>query len=163
MTTMTTIAIPAIQKVQTNGKQDMTQVQAIIQKPVKYLENVFGQDIRADPRNRDYDVQMSFYPKHFGVERMNTGALPYATSPRLRRNPTDRMMPIDTKTRFSRACFNECLNSAGPHYLRYWPIWDHMPFLPTGGDVALDPRYGANTKQFTEPYLVTRGGAPRSL
>lgn len=154
---MSTIdSINSIQRVPTNGFQDMSQVQAVVQKPVKYLENVFGQDIRTDARMRNYDVEASFFPKQFGTDRMNVGALPYATAPRLKRKPTDRMVPIDTKSRFSRVCWNDCIDNAGPHYLRWWQIWDYAPFLPTNGDIALDPRYGLDTKKFTEPYKVVR-------
>lgn len=154
-------AVTVIEKVPPNGRQDMAQIQAVIQKPIKYIENYYGQDIRMDPRNRNYDVEMSFWPT-FGRERMNVGALPYSTAPRLRRQPTDRMMPMDTKSRFSRACWNECLNSAGPYYLRHWQIWDYAPFLPSRGDVSIDPRYtGVTTKSFTEPYLLSRGNVPK--
>jgi hypothetical protein len=143
--------------------QDMSQVQAVVQKPVKYVENFYGQNLRADRRERDMDVELSFWPT-FGTDRMNVGALPYATAPRLRRHPTDRFMPMDTKTRFSRACWNECVNSAGPHYLRYWQVWDYAPFLPSRGNVAIDPRYtGMPTKSYTAPFKVRRGQQPTSI
>lgn len=161
----TTLLVPggskAVIEKGSNGLQDMAQVQAIIQKPVKYVENYYGQDIRFDPRKRNFDVEMSFWPK-FGTDRMNVGALPYSTAPRLRRRPIERLMPIDTKTRFSRACWNECVNNAGPYYLRYWQIWDYAPFLPSRGDVSIDPRYtGLTTKTFTEPYRLSRGYFPK--
>lgn len=143
--------------------QDQTQIQAVVQRPIKYVENVFGQDIRVDPRLKNYDVEMSFHPKQFGRERMNLGSLPYTTSPRLRRNMSDRMIPEDTKLMWSRSCWNECLNAAGPWYLRHWQIWDYAPFLPKGGNVALDPRYGAYTKTFTEPFKLERGVTPKSI
>lgn len=141
--------------------QDQSQVQAVFQKPIKYIENVWGQDIKTDPRNKNYDVQMSFYPKQFGTERMNTGSLPYNTSPRLRKQVGERMIPEGTKMMWSRSCWNECLNNAGPWYLRHWQIWDYAPFRPTGGNVALDPRYGIDTRKFTEPYKVSRGTIPQ--
>lgn len=136
-------------------KQDQLQVQAIVQKPIKYMENVWGQDIRHDKNKRDFETEMSFWPK-FGRDRLVTGSLPYTTSPRLRKNPFDRMMPTDT--RISKVCWNEALNQAGPHYLRYWPIFDHVPFAPSSGDVTKDPRYGMDTRRFTQPYVTTSNG-----
>lgn len=145
-----------------DGKfQDQSQVQAVVQKPVKYIENVWGQAIRTDPRNKSYQVQQSFLPQTYGKERMNTGSLPFNTSPKLRRQVTDRMIPEGTKMMWSRSCWNECLNNAGPWYLRHWQIWDYAPFLPTNGDVSLDPRYGMDTKKFTESYKVSRGQIPK--
>jgi len=142
-----------------SSKQDQTQVQAVFQKPIKFIENYWGQDVRADPRNRNYDVEMSFWPR-FGRDRMNVGSLPYTTSPKMLRNPVDRMMSEPTKMGFSRACFNECVNRSGPWYLRHWQIWDYAPLPPTNGDVSKDPRYGMDTRQFTEPYLVSRNHSP---
>jgi hypothetical protein len=125
------------------------QAQAIVQKPIKYIENVWGQDIRMDKNKRNFETEMSFWPK-FGRDPLITGALPYTTSPRLRKNPVDRMMPVDT--RVSRSCWREALAQAGPHYLRHWPIWDSLPFAPSSGDVTKDPRYGVDTRRFTKPY-----------
>lgn len=139
--------------------QDMSQVQAVIQKPVKFIENVWGQDVKVDPRKRNFDVEMSFWPK-FGRDRMNVGAFPYAGAPRMRKKVHERMIPESTKLTYSRACFNECVNAAGPNYLRYWQIWDYAPFLPTNGNIALDPRYGMDTKRFTQPYRVSKGNTP---
>lgn len=129
--------------------QDQYQVQAIVQKPVKYLENMWGQELRTDKRNKDKDVEDSFTPK-YGQDRMVTGSLPFATSPRLYNNKNDRMIAVDT--RISRACFNDCIAQAGPFYLRHWQIWDTAPFKPSTGDVTKDPRYGENTRQFTMPF-----------
>jgi len=149
-----------IPRVPGGSLQDQTQVQAVVQKPIKYVENYWGQAIRTDPRNKNYDIEASFGPKQFGVARMNEGSLPFTTSPRLRKQTGERMMPEGTKFLWSRSCWNECVNSAGPWYYRHWQIWDYAPFLPTSGNVSLDPRYGANTRQFTEPFKIQRGKDP---
>lgn len=79
------------------------------------------------------------------------GQLPYATSPKTWVNPGIQMIP--EQTRVSRVCFYEALDNSGPFYLRQWPIWDYMPFLPSIGDVTKDPRYGIQTKGFTTEYM----------
>lgn len=134
--------------------QDQFQVQALIQKPIKYVENLWGQSIRVDKSKVDFDTEMSFWPK-FGKDRLNMGSLPYTTSPRLKKNIADRIIPVDTQLGCSRACTNEALAQAGPWYLRHWQIWDYAPFKPTSGDVTRDPRYGVNTRQFTKPYRTS--------
>lgn len=135
-----------------NYLQDQYQVQAVLQKPIKYLENVWGQDIHYDIKDKNVDKEMSFWPK-FGRDRLNTGSLPYYTSPKLKRTPFERIIPIDT--RISRPCWNETLAQSGPFYLRYWQIWDNASILPTTGDISKDPRYGENTRQFTKPYRTS--------
>ena len=129
------------------GFYDQYKVRSIVQKPIKYVENMFGQAIRHDVKNRNMETEMSFWPK-FGKERLNTGNLPYSTTPRL--NSTERPeLPIDT--RVSRVCWNEAVAQAGPYYLRHWPLWDGAPFQPSIGDVSKDPRFGgSHTRQFTQ-------------
>lgn len=78
------------------------------------------------------------------------GSLPFRTTPMSKIMPTHRMIP--ESTRVSRVCFNDALEQSGPFYLRQWPIWDHLPFLPSTGDVSKDPRYGQQTKGFTTEY-----------
>lgn len=134
-------------------KQDQLQAQAVFQRPVKYIENVFGPDVRPDYSKMDLDVQDSFLPK-YGKDRIFKGSLPYTTSPKLYRNVQDRMIPEET--RISKVCWNDALADSGPWYLRHWQIWDGVPFLPTTGDVAKDPRYGKMTNDFTRDY-VTKG------
>ena len=138
--------------------QDQSQAQAVIQKPVKYIENYYGQAMRVDRTKVNMELEMANWPK-FGQERMNTGSLPYTGSPRYRKNLSDRLIPEDTKMMWSRSCWNECLNQAGPWYLRHWQIWDYAPFVPTAGNVVTDPKYGGiNTKEFTKSYKVTKPG-----
>ena len=160
--TSTSSLLPAaFQNVPGGSLQDMTQVQAVIQKPIKFVENIWGQDVRADPRGKNYDVAASFYPKSFGRERMNTGALPYSGGPRMRKKNPERLTPESTKLNYSRSCFNECLNASGPNYYRWWQIFDYAPFVPSNGNLAIDPRRTAmDTKKFTEPYKLSRGHAP---
>jgi hypothetical protein len=134
--------------------QDQLQVQALVQKPVKYIENYWGQALRTDPRNKNFDLEMSFWPK-FGRDQMNLGSLPYSTAPRLLKRPLDRMLPTFTALECSKPCWNEALAQSGPWYLRHWQIWDNAPFLPTNGDVTKDPRYGVNTRQFTKPQKIS--------
>jgi len=129
-------------------------VQSIVEKPIKYIQNYWGQEIRGDKSSKNYDVEQSFLPKYFGRERMIQGSLPKSTAPRLYNNPNDRMIPVDT--RVSASCWNEALAQSGPFYLRRWQIWDNAPYLPSNGDVSLDPRYGADTRKFTKPKTVHR-------
>lgn len=136
--------------------QDQTQPQVIVQKPVKYIENVYGRDIRSDKSKKNYDVESSFQTTSFGKDRMIQGSLPFATSPRLKRNVTDRNLPVNTT--ISRVCFNDCLNEGGRFHDRYWVDWNNHAFLPTTGDVTKDPRYGENTRSFTKPYLANSKG-----
>lgn len=130
-------------------------VRAQVEKPVKIIENVFGTDFRADPHGRNSNVADSFKQKTFGRDRMMTGSLPYATSPRLKRTPLERMVPMDTHVPFGE--LKEALSRAGPFYLRRWQIWDNAPFLPSNGDVSLDPRYSANQMKHSTTILRTRG------
>lgn len=130
-------------------------IRAQITKPVKLLENVFGRDLRTDPKDRDLKVEASLKPQQFGRDQMNLGSLPYATSPRLKRIPLDRIVPADT--RIPQGEWNEALARSGPFCDRSFQIWDYAPFLPSRGDVALDPRYSGNRmRQFTRSYR-TRG------
>lgn len=136
---------------------DTNRVHAIIEKPVKYIENYWGQEIRVDRGKVDVEKEMEWWPK-FGHDRMNVGSLPYTTSPRYRRNMSNRMISEDTRLTFSRACWNECLNQSGPWYNRYWQIWDYVPFVPSYGDITKDPKIGIYTKSFTESYRIERPG-----
>src|SRR6478609_2746692 len=141
--------------------QDQSQPQAVIQKPIKYIEDYYGQAMRVDHTKVNLDWEMENWPK-FGKDRMNSGSLPYTASPRYRRNMSDRMIPEDTKMSWSRSCWNECLNQAGPWYLRHWQIFDYAPFVPTLGDIVADPRYGTvYTKKTTQTYKVERPGISR--
>ncbi len=130
-------------------------IRAQVEKPIKVIENIFGKDIRVDPRNKNEDVAASFKHRSFGQDRMMTGSLPYATSPRLKRAPLQRMVPMDT--RVPRGEWNEALARAGPFYYRHWQIWDNAPFLPSNGDLALDPRYNSNQMRPSTTTLKTRG------
>ena len=130
--------------------QDQFQVQALVQKPIKYIENYWGQELRRQ-KQTDLENEMSFWPK-FGKDRLNMGSLPYTTSPRLKKNISDRIIPMDTQLGCSKACWNEALAQAGPWYLRHWQIWDNAPIKPSAGDLSKDPRYGVQTRQFTKPY-----------
>ena len=135
-----------------NKETKPLEVNAVIDKPIKYLENVWGQAIRRDPRARNIETEMSFYPK-FGTDALNSGQLPYATLPRsIKKVTSERMIPLDTRMECSRSCWNEALAQSGPFYLRHWQIWDNAPFKPSSGDVSIDPRYGANTRQFTKSF-----------
>lgn len=78
------------------------------------------------------------------------GQLPYATTPRQIDPNHTQWIPEDT--RVSRVCMNEAIEKSGPFYLRQWPIWDNLPYLPSAGDVNLDPRYAIQTKTFTTEY-----------
>jgi hypothetical protein len=145
-------------------RQDITQVQALVEKPIKYIENVWGQDVRVDPRNRNYDTERSLRSQWELYDRMNTGSLPYSSGPRLLKKEHERMISLSTKLNFSKVCFNKCVEDAGPSYLRYWQIWDSAPFIPSVGDVSIDPRYTQmDTKLFTEPYIVERNVVPRRI
>lgn len=131
-------------------------VRAQVEKPIKLIENVFGKDIRVDPMGKNYDVAATFKQQSFGRDRMMTGSLPYATSPRLKRTPVQRMVPMDT--RVPRGEWNEALARSGPFYYRHWQIWDNAPFLPSRGDITLDPRYtGSNDMRSGMTTLKTRG------
>ncbi len=152
-TTTPVVSLPTV-KVR-NPTNPYAPVRAQIEKPVKIIENVFGTNIRADPRGRDREVADSFRQKTFGRDRMMTGSLPFATSPRLKRTPLQRMVPMDTHVPFGE--LNEAVARAGPFYLRRWQIWDNAPFLPNTGDVSLDPRYSANQMKTRTTILKTKG------
>ena len=128
-------------------------IKVVNEKPIKYLENFYGQAIRVDSGNKNRDVEDSFYPK-FGKDKMNMQQLPNTTSPRLRNTPLNRMIPQDT--RVSRTCQNEAIAQAGPFYLRHFPIWENAFMLPSSGDLSKDPRYGASTKKFTTSVTTRR-------
>jgi hypothetical protein len=114
-------------------------VRAQVSKPLRVVENVFGPSLRADPKNQNQDVSDALKPQSFGRDKLNMGSLPYSTAPRLRRTPLQQLVPINT--RVPPGEWKEAIARAGPFYYRYWPIWDTMPFLPSRGDVSLDPRY----------------------
>lgn len=133
-------------------KQDQSQAQAVFQKPVKYLENVWGQDVRADVHKKNWDMEADLRNGHWSMrDETITGQLPYSTTPRLKHTPDRQFLPVDT--RVPRSCFNECLAQSGPWYLRGAPILDYAPILPTRGDVSLDLSKGSLfTRQFTQSY-----------
>ena len=138
-----------------NPSDPYAPIRAQVEKPIKLIENVFGKDIRVDPKNIDQDVAASFKRESFGRDRMLTGSLPYATPPRLKREPLQRMVPMDT--RVPRGEWNEALARAGPFYYRHWQIWDYAPYVPSNGDVTLDPRYTSNPIRTSMTTLKTRG------
>lgn len=101
-----------------------------------------------------YGAESIFRDSVSGVKRKRdpyVGALPYSTTPKTYVDPMIRMVP--EPTRVDSVCFKEALERSGPFYLRHWQIWDNAPFLPSNGDVAIDPRYlSAQTKGFTTEY-----------
>ncbi len=147
------VSLPTVQV--KNATDPYAPIRAQVEKPVKIIENVFGTDIRADPRGRNRDVADSFKQKTFGRDRMMTGSLPYATSPRLKKTPLERLVPMNTHVPYGE--LNEALSRAGPFYLRRWQIWDNAPFLPSRGDVSLDPRFAPNQLKRSTTILKTRG------
>ena len=80
-----------------NTQDPYAPIRAQVEKPIKVIENVFGQDVKSDPTRKNRDVAASFEPKSFGRDRMMVGSLPYATSPRLKRAPLQRMVAMDTR------------------------------------------------------------------
>ena len=133
-----------------NSTDPYAPVRAQITKPIRYVENVYGVDIRHDPNKRDLRVEAALLPQQYGRDPLINGSLPYNTSPRLRRTPLQQMIPRDT--RVPQSILKEALAQSGPFYLRRWQIWDNAPFLPSTGDVALDPRYGSDTRRFTSSF-----------
>lgn len=132
--------------------QTRDQIQAITSEPVRYLEDVWGQDIRADKKNRDNDTSTDL---RFGKrdQRFNaSSSLPYQTSPRSFETPDTQI--IAENTRVNRVCLNDQYIADGPAYLRSFQIWDNAPIKPSVGDVTKDPRYGMITKSFTSRYTT---------
>jgi hypothetical protein len=101
-----------------------------------------------------YGTEQQFRKNVSGVKRKNdpfVGQLPYMTTAKTYVNPMIQLIPQSTQ--INRVCFNEALANSGPFYLRHWQIWDNAPFLPSNGDVTLDPKYmSAQTKGFTAEY-----------
>lgn len=137
--TFHTLAVPRETVTMKNPVDPYAPLRAQISKPLKIVENVFGPAVRIDPKGRDDGVAASLKPQTFGRTQMNTGSLPYSTTPRLRNPPLDRPVPVDT--RVPQGEWNEAVARAGPFYARHWQIWEHAPYLPSRGDVSLDPRY----------------------
>ena len=128
-------------------------VHAIYQKPVQFVENVFGQAQTAEMRNKNMDFdQLGKYKYESNIrDRGFQGQLPMNTSPRLWSDGTQERM-IPENTRVSKVCFNKALDESGPFYLRRWQIWDYAPLLPSIGDVTKDPRFGQQTRSFLTEY-----------
>lgn len=82
-----------------------------------------------------------------------SGALPLATTPRQPHAPTFRMVPTSTRSVDIHTEFADMSEARGPLYLQQWPIWDNLPFLPSRGDVSLDPRYAMQTKGSSATYM----------
>lgn len=106
-------------------------------------------------RRANVDIETKFQENVPGVKRSTDrweGQLPYSTTPKAYGTPGLQMIP--QSTRIDAVCFREALDNSGPFYLRHWQIWDNAPFLPSGGDVSLDPKYHSmQTKGFTSSYL----------
>lgn len=153
--TPTTPIVPPQPLKMMNTSDPYAPIRAQVMKPMKLLENVFGRDIRADQSCRNPRAAEWLKPAMTARTQMHGGTLPYATSPRLKRAPLQRLTPEDT--RVPRGEWNEALARAGPFYDRWWQIWDYAPFKPSNGDIALDPRYNSNQMRcFTSGYK-TRG------
>jgi hypothetical protein len=107
---------------------------------------------QTDYSSVNFDAEQSFRSNENNLKkglRPWSGQLPYRSTKSFV-NPGTRMIPESTRS--SRVCFNDALANSGPWYLRQWPIWDHLPFLPSVGDVTKDPRYAVQTKGFTTEY-----------
>lgn len=81
------------------------------------------------------------------------GSLPFATTPKVHKNPDFRMVPATTRSKTIHTDFAKMSEARGPLYQQQWPVFDNVPFLPSRGDVALDPRYGVQTKGFSTAYM----------
>ena len=131
--------------------QDTAQVAVVREKPVKYLENVWGQSIRSDPKFMSYDMNERLHPKNFSRvrDRYVGGALPYRTTPKLIFNRNDRMIPEDVHV--STVCLKEERYAHGPWYKTYFPPVDLWPVPPTSGDITKDPKFLQDyTRNFTK-------------
>jgi len=122
-------------------RQEAAAIPVVYEKPVKYLENVWGQDVRMDPKNRSYDMSEFLKPKNFGGVRDTKvgGSMPFLTTPKLRFNRMDRMIPEETFV--SSVCLKEELDNRGPWYNTYLPPVDLWPIKPTRGDITKEPKY----------------------
>jgi hypothetical protein len=115
--------------------QSSAQVQAVYQRPVKEVENVFGQ------RNRtDYtaDVANDLRPKSYGprFSQPYSEQLPHAGQGV--RWSTGQLIPEPTRT--TRVAMNKAFEDT-PYYERKWEPVEHLPVLPTIGNIDADPRY----------------------
>jgi len=121
--------------------------------------NVFRapwQDQETKDRSSYYSVEQEFREQVTGVKKSHTnqweGQLPYQTTPKSNVHTAIQMIP-EYRNPVNRVCFREAVDNSGPFYLRHWQIWDNAPFLPSNGDVTLDPKYmSEQTKGFTTEY-----------
>jgi len=128
------------------------QIQAITSEPVRYLENVWGQDIHTDKKNQDHDTSTDLRFGKRDQRYQKSDQLPYQTSARSYDTPELQLIP--QQTRVNRVCLNDQYDRDGPAYLRTFQIWDNAPIKPSAGDVTKDPRYGVLTKSFTTSYTT---------
>ena len=128
-------------------------VKVIHQKTIKYMENMWGQEVRPDYKKKDYEREYNMHPRNFSNIRdpMLSGSLPYATTPRLYFNRNDRMLP--TETRDSSIAKKMSLENSSPWYTHYWPVVETWPILPSRGDITQEPMYNQrHTRSFTKTY-----------
>ena len=122
--------------------------------------SVFGkwQELDAMPAQAmDAEAQFRQVQGQSGIKRSRqpfSGSLPFATTPKTRDSPSFRLVPVSTRSPNVRTEFEHDTQARGPWYMQQWPIWDNLQFLPSRGDVALDPRYGTQTKGAACNYVV---------
>ena len=123
---------------------------------VNHVTDQFAQLTSKDNVTQDFSAEQQFREVQTGLKKRTLpfcGALPQLTTPKEHRNPGFRMIPTSTRTATTHTDFARSVEAQGPMYLRQWPSWDSVPFLPSRGDVSLDPRYGMETKGSTTTYV----------
>lgn len=103
-----------------------------------------------------FDAEASFRYQQRGVKKSRSpfcGSLPFATTPKVHKNPDFRMVPVSTRSSTIHSDFNAMAEARGPLYLQQWPIWDGLAHRPSRGDVTLDPRYATQTKGSLTTYM----------
>lgn len=126
-------------------QQSTAQVQAVYQRPVKEVQNVFG------ARNRvDYSGTGDMRPTSYGPRFQQSYSEQLPSAGQSVRYSYDQMVP--EPTRITRVCMNKTFESV-PFYERSFPIVDAFPVKPTMGEIGDDPRYKMiSTKTNTSEY-----------
>lgn len=137
--------------------QDTAEISVIREQPVLYVENVWGQNVRGDPKHIDQSALESMRATDFSRLRQPTAmSLPHRTAPRLIFNRNDRMVPDYVQE--SRVCIKQQIEERGPWYSNYLPMVDAWPIKPSQGDLTKDPRYlQDHTRSFARRIKTMQG------